>query len=293
VLGPDDPDLLAVVGALQAGSNTDLHGGLVAAYALANAHHIQDGWNRVVLVSDGGANAGVTDLDLIASEASDADGEGTYMVGVGVGTAEGYRDDLMDAVTDAGKGAYVFVDSPEEAAKQFGERFLANVAVSARNVRMRLTLPWYFGIKRFHGEEISADPAEVEPQHLAPNDSMTFHQIISACDPSLLMTCDTISAQVEYTDPLTGAVGSDEVSIGVDELVLEEAPRLYKADVVVGYAKALVVIDVLMDAGQTADAIAVAVAVQAWVQDAATELGDAELQEVAYLLGTYASVLAP
>jgi Mg-chelatase subunit ChlD len=293
VVGPDDPDLLATVAALQAGASTDLHGGLVAAYALANAHHIPDGWNRVVLISDGGANAGVTDLDLIASEASDADGEGTYMVGVGVGTAAGYRDDLMDVVTDAGKGAYVFVDSPEEADKQFGERFLANVAVSARNVRMRLTLPWYFGIKRFHGEEISENPAEVEPQHLAPNDSMTFHQVISACDPSLVMTCDTISAYVEYTDPLTGAVGSDELSIGVDELVIEEAPRLYKADVVVGYAKALVVIDLLVGAGQTADAVAVAVGVQAWVQEAATALGDAELQEIADLLGTYVDVLGP
>jgi Mg-chelatase subunit ChlD len=291
VLGSDDPGLLAVVDGLVAGDSTDLHGGLVAAYALANAHHIDDGWNRVVLISDGGANAGVTDLDLIASEASDADGEGTYMVGVGVGTASGYRDDLMDAVTDAGKGAYVFIDTPEEAAKQFGERFLANVAVSARNVRMRLTLPWYFGVKRFHGEEISANPAEVEPQHLAPNDSMTFHQIISACDPGLVTTCDTISAHVEYTDPLTGTVGSDELTIGVDHLVLQDAPRLHKADVVVGYAKALVVIDVLAGAGRRGDALAVARGVQAWVQEAATALGDAELQEIADLMGHYAVVL--
>lgn len=293
VLGPDDPELLAIIANLQSDGSTDLHGGLVSAYALADAHHIDDGLNRVVLISDGGANAGVTDLDLIASEASDADGEGTYLVGVGVGDALGYRDDLMDAVTDAGKGAYVFVDAPAEASKQFGERFLANVAVSARNVRMRLTLPWYFGVKRFHGEEISPDPAEVDPQHLAPNDSMTFHQIISACDPSLITTCDTIGAYVEYSDPLSGTMGSDEVVVGVEDLVLQDAPRLYKADVVVGYAKALVVIDGLVSVSNPADAAAVALGMQAWAQEAATALSDPELQEIADLMGAYAAVLLP
>jgi len=293
VLGPDDPELLAVIANLEANGSTDLHGGLLAAYWLANVHHIDDGWNRVVLVSDGGANAGITDLDLIASQAGDADGEGTYMVGVGVGKAMSYRDDLMDAVTDAGKGAYVFVDTPAEATKQFGERFLANVAVSARNVRMRLTLPWYFGVKRFHGEEISQNPAEVEPQHLAPNDSMTFHQVIAPCDPTLVTTCDTIDAYVEYTDPLTGDLGSDELSVGIEGVVLEPAPRLYKADVVVGYAKALVVIDGLTTAGMWAEAVLVAQGMQTWAQQAATELADAELQEIADLMGQYAAVLVP
>ena len=69
--------------------------------------------HRVVLISDGGANAGVTDLDLIASEASDSDGEGTYLLGVGVGSPGVYKHELMDAVTDAGKGAYVFIDSED------------------------------------------------------------------------------------------------------------------------------------------------------------------------------------
>lgn len=58
----------------------------------------------------------------------------------------------------------------------FDQRFIANLAVAARDVRFQLTLPWYFGIKKFHGEEYSPNPSEVEPQHLAANDTMTFHQ---------------------------------------------------------------------------------------------------------------------
>ena len=40
---------------------------------------------------------------------------------VGVGLGEGYDDGLMDAVTDAGKGAYMFIDSAGEARRMFGE----------------------------------------------------------------------------------------------------------------------------------------------------------------------------
>ena len=62
------PRQMALVGALDVektdGSVTDLHAGLVSAYGLANEHRIAGGLNRVFLVSDGGANAGVTDIKL-------------------------------------------------------------------------------------------------------------------------------------------------------------------------------------------------------------------------------------
>ena len=290
--GPNDPALLGLVDTLEPGGSTDLHAGLVTAYQLANAHHLSNGINRVMLISDGGANAGVTDVDLIASASADNDGEGTYLVGVGVGQANGYYSDtLMDTVTDAGKGAYVFIDSPDEAQKMFGERFLSNTMVVARNVRTRLTLPWYFGIKRFHGEEISGDPTEVEPQHLGPNDTMTFHQIISACDASLISDCDSIHASVEYVDPLTGAEHMDERTVAIEDLVVEDAHVLRKADVVVGYAKALMVISAMRDNGNYDGAAAVADNMAAWAAAAATELDDPEVDEIAGLLATYAETV--
>ncbi|MCA9638910.1 MAG: VWA domain-containing protein, partial [Myxococcales bacterium] len=146
VAGPDDPTLLEAIENLDAGGGTDLFAGLTTAYALAESSYIQGGINRVVLISDGGANAGVTSINLIANAAEAEDGGGIYLIGVGVGEAEDYSDALMDTVTDAGKGAYLFIDNASEAALQFGpERFVSNVAVAARNVQMAVTLPWYFG----------------------------------------------------------------------------------------------------------------------------------------------------
>lgn len=292
VQGPDDPELIAAISPLGVEGGTDLHAGLVAAYQLANAHHIEGGINRVMLLSDGGANAGVTDIDLIASESADNDGEGTYLMGVGVGSGYSYSDRLMDEVTDAGKGSYVFLDRPGEAEHMLGDRFLANTMIVARNVQTRLTLPWYFGVKAFHGEEYSDDPAEVEPQHLGPNDTMTFHQIISACDPGMISDCDSIQAHIEYTDPLTGAQHSDERTVAIEDVVIEQAGTLRKADVVVGYAKALIVIGVMVNNGNQEGAAEVASNMATWVQNAAASLGDPEVNEIAELLAAYEATLS-
>lgn len=291
VTGANDPALIDAIESLVSSGSTDLHSGLVAAYELAELGYIEGGINRVILMSDGGANTGVTDIELISQAAEAEDGTGIYLVGVGVGQASGYSDYLMDTVTDAGKGAYVFIDSPDEAEVQFGERFLSNVAVAARNVQMRATLPWYFGVKTFHGEEYSADPAEVEPQHLAPNDAMSFHSIIGACDPKSIDPKDTIEAHVEYLHPLTLEPMEDTLSVPIGQLVEQDANALHKADVVVSFAKAIIVIGAQMQQLDQAAALETAVAMKAWLGNAAATLEDPEVDELATLMSQYAATL--
>ena len=70
--------------------------------------------NRLVLISDGGANAGVTDIEIIAENAAYGGSDGIYLVGVGVDKNSNYNDELMDDVTDAGKGASVFLPDEDE-----------------------------------------------------------------------------------------------------------------------------------------------------------------------------------
>ncbi len=291
VTGANDAALLALIDGIESGGGTDLHGGLVRAYQLANANYSKDRINRVILLSDGGANLGITDVDLIAAAANDADKEGIYLLGVGVSEAAGYRDDLMDDLTDAGKGAYVFIDSAAEANKIFGERFLQTVEVAARNVRMEVTLPWYFGIKEFHGEEYSEDPEEVEPQHLAPNDAMSYHQIVGACDPSLILSNDTVKAKVTFEAPITREALSDEMELTLTDLVHKGPDRqLYKSDVIVAYAQALIVTGDLYRNGFRADAVTVAQGMAGWLDQAAQTLGDAEVAEMQALMEKYVIV---
>jgi len=128
---------------------------------LAQKNYSLDRLNRVVIISDGNANVGVTDEDIIGQGAALNDGDGIYLVGVGTGN--GVNDTLMDAVTDAGRGAYVFLDSTDEAQSIFGPRFDEVMDVAARSVRVELRVSWYMGIQKFHGEEYSTNPRAPAP----------------------------------------------------------------------------------------------------------------------------------
>jgi Ca-activated chloride channel homolog len=175
----------------------------VSGYALAERTRTPGSINRLVLVSDGGANVGVTDKDLIGSKAGSADEDGIYLTGVGVGTGASYRDALMDTVTDVGKGAAVFVDSAEEATKVFEERFVNTFDVAARNVQLRLDLPPGFEIVSTTLEAVSSDPADIDPQHLAPNDAMVFFQHLRTCAPEVIDAHTELSVTVAWQHPVT------------------------------------------------------------------------------------------
>ena len=245
-------------------------------YALATEHYGELRLNRVVLVSDGGANVGVTAPELIANHSNDADGEGIYLVGVGTGPYTQYADGLMDVVTDAGRGAYVYLDSVAEAETMFTERFDEVMEVAARGVNLELTLPWYFQMHEFFGEEYSEDPKEVEAQHLAPSDVMVFNQVLKACDASVVNEADEIGIKATWETPITREPMVLEHVASVGELLNGETAQLRLGKAIVAYAEAL-------KTGTTAD-IASAQAALSAVDPA---LGGDVVEEIASLLAKH------
>ncbi|MEM9453520.1 MAG: VWA domain-containing protein [Myxococcota bacterium] len=239
IAGPDDPTLRSELEALEAGGGTDLNGGLVAGYELAQQVYDPERINRIVLVSDGGANVGITDIDLIAQHAGNADEDGIYMVGVGVGDPVAYHDNLMDTVTDVGKGASVFIASEEDAWSVFGDDFISTIDVAARDVQIRLDLPPGFEIVRTSTEELSTDKGDVEPQHLAPNDAMVFHQQIRTCAPDLVTDEDTLAVTVSYYDARTFEARELRHEVSFGELLAADPAQLLKGAAIFTYAESL------------------------------------------------------
>ncbi|MBK9262841.1 MAG: VWA domain-containing protein [Polyangiaceae bacterium] len=239
VTGPNDAQVLAQANALEASGGTDLHSGLVKGYQLAEKHYGSTRLNRVILISDGGANVGVTSSDLIGLKSQDADKEGIYLVGIGAGSALSYSDQLMDVVTDKGRGAYVYLDNLGEATHMFVDRFDEVMEVAARGVQIELTMPWYFQMHKFYGEEYSGDPKEIEPQHLAPSDAMIFNQVLKACSPSIIEPTDTITVRAKWKTPLAYLDQQTEVTMTVGDLLSAQKAGLPKAKAIVAYAEAL------------------------------------------------------
>ena len=218
------------------------------------------------------------DIDTIALNSDKNGEEGIYMVGVGVGDATTYNDDLMDSVTDAGKGASVFINDDAEAQKIFGRDFINTFTVAARDVQVRMDLPAGFSVTRFSGEEISENPDEVEPQHLSMNDSMIFHQQIETCAPDLVSDETPIVVGVVYDDARTYQSREVEVETTFGELLREVDARHLKGAAVFAYAEAL-------QAKKTGDADITA-ALDALIKAEEANPEDPELAEIRAVLQT-------
>jgi Ca-activated chloride channel family protein len=121
---------------LSSGGGTAMEDGLTTAYTLAREGHRAGGENRVIMLSDGGANIGLSEHQAIL------DGLGelrrhTSLTTVGFGMGE-YRDDLMERLADQADGNAFYVDSPEEARKVFGAQLTANLSTIAKDVKIQL-----------------------------------------------------------------------------------------------------------------------------------------------------------
>jgi Ca-activated chloride channel family protein len=127
--------LLAVIHAIDAGGSTNLSGGwLKGAETLSAAP--DDSLRRVVLLSDGLANVGITDAPSLRqmAERTRAQGVSTSTVGFG----EGFAEDLLTAMADAGGGAAHFAETPDDAPAIFAQEFQDLVSLVAQNVSVEL-----------------------------------------------------------------------------------------------------------------------------------------------------------
>lgn len=241
VTGPDDATLLATIDALEMAWGTDLFGGLSTAYELTELNMVEGQINRVMLISDGRANLGETDAEVIGTYAGEADKDGIYLIGVGTGEIGHYNDTLMDSATDIGLGAALYTYSTAEVERWFGDgdRFVSLMGVAARDVTVELTLPPGFEIVAFSGESYSTVPEEVRPQNLAPNDSMVLHQVLSTCDPDSIDDSSEIQVTATWLDAITFEPQSLTLSTTFGELLARDTSELRKGAAIFAYAEAL------------------------------------------------------
>ncbi|MCB9761820.1 MAG: VWA domain-containing protein [Alphaproteobacteria bacterium] len=239
VSGPDDPVLIELSEELSASGGTNLAGGLEAAYALAERNFGEDRVNRVVLISDGGANVGNTSEELIGRMAGTENQRGVYMVGVGTGSAATYNDRLMDRVTDLGRGASVFIDSAAEAQKILGDRFISTMDVAARDLRIEVGLPPGFEIVRSSAEEWSTNPREVDPQNIAPDDTVVLYQTVTTCEPALAGPDAQLTVTLRYEDAVTFEPRVETHTATFAELAESYRTQMIKAELLVAFADGL------------------------------------------------------
>ncbi len=116
---------------------TNLGDALDLAYETARHHYLANGDNRVVLLTDGAANLGDVNADVLKQKVEAQRQQGIALDCFGIGW-EGYNDDLLEVLTRNGDGRYGFINSPEEANTEFVAQIAGALHVAAADVKVQV-----------------------------------------------------------------------------------------------------------------------------------------------------------
>ena len=134
----DKPAIVKRIERVKPRGSTDLHGGWAEGARQADSHRIDGGINRVLLLSDGLANQGVTDPNAIAAEARGLAARGISTTTLGVG--DDYNEDLMEAMAKAGDGHYYYIESPVQLVDIFQTELQGLMATVGQKVSLGLDI---------------------------------------------------------------------------------------------------------------------------------------------------------
>ncbi|HUP58696.1 MAG TPA: VWA domain-containing protein, partial [Bdellovibrionota bacterium] len=172
--GNDKATILGAIDRLEAGGSTNGAQGIELAYRTAASGFIKGGTNRVILLTDGDFNVGVTGQGDLARLAEEKSKSGVFLSVLGFGMGN-LKDSTMEKIADKGRGHYAYIDSLNEARKVFVEEMGANLVTIAKDVKI----------------QVEFNPAEVNAfrligyenrvmQHQEFNDDKKFAGIIGA-----------------------------------------------------------------------------------------------------------------
>lgn len=129
----------AAIDRIVEGGSTNLYAGLVEGGAQARSALAPGNVGRVVVLSDGKANVGRTDMSSLSRRVGQLAAEGVSVSTVGLGVD--YDEDRMARLADVGGGSYDFVDDPRQLQSVFRDELSRTQQVVARRTQLRVDLP--------------------------------------------------------------------------------------------------------------------------------------------------------
>ena len=135
--GSEKLRIRCAIQALEAGGSTAGGQGLALAYRMARQTYRPDRVNRVILMTDGDFNVGVTDNQRLEDFVAAQRKTGVYLSVYGFGRGN-YQDLRMQTISQAGNGTAAYVDSLREADKLFEQDFSRQVFPIADDVKIQV-----------------------------------------------------------------------------------------------------------------------------------------------------------
>lgn len=141
--------LFRAINNISIGGGTNLSGGFQRGYSEIAKWKAPETINRVILMSDGHANVGVTNQAQLINLSSNALGSKVSVSTIGVGLD--YNEDLMTGMANQGAGNYYFVDRSATIGSIFDKELQGLAATVARNTAVVVKLGEGVQLNELHG----------------------------------------------------------------------------------------------------------------------------------------------
>jgi Ca-activated chloride channel homolog len=123
---------------IRAGGTTNLSGGWLEGCKYVKSHYDPQAINRVLLLTDGHANEGITDAKILTKTATQKLEEGIVTTTLGFGS--GFEEDLLIGMARAANGNFYFIQNTSDAAQVFSIELETLKSVVAQNLVVKLEM---------------------------------------------------------------------------------------------------------------------------------------------------------
>ncbi|ATB40730.1 VWA domain-containing protein [Cystobacter fuscus] len=230
-----------VLSQVRAGGCTNLSGGWLKGVEHVSSQKSDERINRVLLLTDGQANAGVRDPGQLTNMAREKSNAGIITTTLGFGA--NFNEDLLIGMANAGEGHFYYIQSPEDAAGVFGIEMEGLGSLVAQNLEVVIkpaaTVKVASVLNRYRfesrGQEVAVGLGDVyaaEARQLAAELSV---EASSAAGPVTLATLayraqvvvDGSVREVVGEIPIVARLASGmDVAVSPDKNVLAQTSRL-------------------------------------------------------------------
>lgn len=169
-------DLRYAIDCLVPDGSTNLHSGLMLGYNEARKNFRAGATNRVILLTDGIANEGVTEPSRIAADSAECNSRGIDLSTIGVGLD--LNNDLLRTLARSGRGLYHFISDYKDINKVFVNEVQSLVSSVAKNVQVRIEYGPGLRLEKIYGYQPRYDNGSVSVTMDDMNNGLT--QVIMA-----------------------------------------------------------------------------------------------------------------
>ena len=122
---------------LHSGGSTAGGAGLELAYAMGQQNFRKDAVNRIILMTDGDFNVGISSPDRLGDFVADKRKSGIYLSVYGFGRGN-YQDTMMQSLAQKGNGIAAYIDTLDEARKLFRDDLSGSIFPIANDVKIQI-----------------------------------------------------------------------------------------------------------------------------------------------------------